>query len=138
MGNGERPMSAPAELDGLQRILGHRRTHLLTSRNTHLAETRELEAQLEESLHALDYAEQHNEPIFAAASKVAAIQQRLDHLRGRQSEENPKRRAAWLEHLVKTGAIGASDGGPSVLEREAKHDRQHRASGAKVTFPIID
>src|SRR5687768_4623654 len=118
-------MSPRAELDGSQRILGHRRTHLLTSSNTHLAETRELEAELEESLHALDYAEQHHQPVFAAASRVAAIQQRLDHLRGRQVVENPKRRAAWLEHFVRTGAIATPDSAP-VMEPKSTPSSSQR------------
>ena len=121
---------------------GHRRTQLLTS-TTHLAEIRELEAQLDDSLLALDYAEKHHEPLFAAAARVAAIQQRLNHLRGSQVTEIPKRRAAWLAHFVRTGVIDPADDGRSVMTTEPMRSptrgRRHKPTPcANVVFPVID
>lgn len=66
---------------------------------THLLEVRELEVQLGECLLAFDYAQKQQQGVFAAEAAVAAVQDRLDQLRG-APRECPERRAAWLAHLA--------------------------------------
>jgi hypothetical protein len=110
---------------------------------THLAEIRRLESELEEALLALDYAEQRHEPTFAPTARVAELQLQLDLLRGPVTP-NSERRAAWLAHLSSLEECQTVQDGPAVANLTPSGptprvpQRPATARGASFELPVID